>query len=276
MTLSADDITALRRSYIRDLWTDAVPSVSPAHGESNYNREAKSNFLSDPDLQAKADAMARQYAYELPSIYAAEFDWQRSIGTGVFPYLATSQGNNKDLTFTARVATDDVTVEYIVSGASTPLSVSVSGKAIRIHVSTTSGSAADSTANQISAAVVADTAANLLVAVALPSGSDGTGKPGVMAATHLTSDAQRAASALRTDAFFRAIRASVFEDMVTDDGFVAYIPSDSRQTRVAEMRTQIMIDKQFITDKTAQGRRRIAAGFVPKTPRQFVVVQSKE
>jgi hypothetical protein len=276
MTLSDSDIVTLRRSYIRDLWIPAVPNVSPAVGLSNYNREVKADFFSDSDLQAKADETIRRFAFELPSIYVAELDWQKAIGTSVTPYLTTAQGSNKDLTFTAKTITDDVTIAYLVSGASTSLSVSVTGKAITIHVATTSGSVADSTANQISAAVVASAPANALVSVALPSGSDGTGKPATMAVTHLTSDAQRAALALQTDALFRGIRAEVFEAMVTDDGFIAYIPTDSRSARLAEMRTQIAVDRQFITDKTVQGRRRIAAGWTPKTPRQFIIANANQ
>jgi len=274
--LTADEITLLRRTYLRDLWVAPVPSVSQGVGLSNYNREVKANFFSDADLQAKADEAAVKYSYELPSIYAAELDWQKAIGTDTTPYLTTAQGGNKDLTFTAVNADDDVTIAYVVSGASTPLTVNVSGKSIAVHVATTSSSVADSTANQISAVIGASAPALALVTPTLPSNSDGTGKPGAMAATHLTSAAQRAAEALRQDAFFRGIRSAVFEDMVTDDGFVAYIPTDSRATRIAEMRTQIAVDRQFIADKTVHGRRRIAAGWSPKTPRQYIIANPNQ
>lgn len=276
MTLSDADIVTLRRSYLRDLWVPAVPGTSPAAGLSNYNREVKADFFSDSDLQAKADETTRRFTFELPSIYAAELDWQKSIGTSVTPYLTTAQGSNKDLTFTAKTITDDVTIAYVVSGASTALSVSVAGKAITVHVATTSGSLADSTASQIETAVIGSVTANALVSVTLATGSDGTGKPGAMAVTHLTGDAQHAALALQTDALFRGIRAEVFEAMVTDDGFIAYIPTDSRSARLAEMRTQIAVDRQFIADKTVRGRRRIAAGWTPKTPRQFIIANPNQ
>lgn len=264
MSLTDEEIHALRYQYIDDDYVAPVPGQSLGMpGLSHYNRSANRQFRSDDILRQTADAVAIRYAFDLGSIYAAELDLQPHLGTAVTPlYLTTAQGANKDLTFTAVNPADDITVAYVVSGASTALSVVVSGKSIAIHVATTSGAAADSTANQIKAAVDATPAALALITTALASGSDGTGKPGAMPATHLTNDAQKAAAALRQDCFLRLIRASVFEDMLADasGGFLSYVPTDTRDKVQAEMRKQVEIDRQFVKDKTAQGRRRVAAG----------------
>jgi hypothetical protein len=103
--------------------------------------------------------------------------------------LTTTQGSNKDLTYTAQKRGsfgNSITVAYVVAGASTPLTVSATGTAITVNVATSSGSAAVSTAAQVMAAVQATPAAAALVRVALASGSDGTGVVAAMAATALS------------------------------------------------------------------------------------------
>lgn len=260
MALTASDIAILRSStYLCDLYTPASGDV-PASGLSYFNRTLERNFIEDDALQIKADAMSVEWAYQLASVYAAELDWRKATGTSVVPYLTTAQGGSRDLTFTAKNPTDDITVSYIVSGASTALSVVVTGKDIAIHVATTSGSAADSTASQIKAATDASPAAFALVTTALALGNDGTGKPAAMATTNLVSDAVRAAIALQQDCLFRLIRASVFEAMTAGSGFVEVLPVDARAGEVTAMQARITADRQFVKDKTAQGRRRVAAG----------------
>lgn len=257
--LSDDDITTLRGSYLRDFYTPAVVGVSPASGLSYFNRTVEANFIEDDALQLLAERMQREFAYQLQSVYAAELDWQKAAGTSIIPYLTTDQCGNRDLTFTAKNAADDITIAYIVSGASTPLSVSVTGKAIVVNLATTSGSIADSIANAIKTIVDATPAAFALVSTALATGGDGTGKPSGMATTHLMSDAQRAASALQQDAFFGYIQANVFESMAADGGFSAAIPASDRAIEVAELKDRAMKVRQFVEDKTVHGRRRVAA-----------------
>lgn len=259
MTLADQDIVVLRGSYIHDRYTPAAGDVA-ASGLSYFNRVIERNFIEDDSLQSKANQILSEFSYALSSIYTAELDWQKSLGTSVIPSLTTAQGVNEDLTFTVVHAADDVTIAYVVSGASTGLSVAVTGKDIVVHVATTSGSVADSTALQIKSALDATPAAVALITTALASGSDGSGKPGVMAATHLISDAVRAALALQKNCLFRLIRANVFEDMIAGSGFTEVIPVDARAGEVAEMKDRIMKDRQFVTDKTVQGRRRVAVG----------------
>lgn len=95
-----------------------------------------------------------------------------------FGSLTTAQGSNRDLLYQAvgaGTAGNAIRVRYVISGNSTPLTVSVSGNDITVNVATDSGGAATSTANQVKAAVQASTPASALVQVALAPGSDGTG-----------------------------------------------------------------------------------------------------
>lgn len=97
-------------------------------------------------------------------------------------------GANNDLTYQAvarGVAGNSITVAYVVAGASTPLTVSVTGTAITVNVATTAGSAASSTAAQVAAAVRALPAANALVEVDNAPGNDGTGVVTALSTTPL-------------------------------------------------------------------------------------------
>lgn len=103
--------------------------------------------------------------------------------------LTTSlTGTNNDLVYTARnggPGGNDITIQYVVSGANTALSVVVNGRAIVVNSATDGGSAATSTAAQVSAAVAAKPDANLLVSVANASSNDGTGIITSLSATPL-------------------------------------------------------------------------------------------
>lgn len=98
-------------------------------------------------------------------------------------------GSNNDLKFTARRGGpwgNNIEVAYIVSGASTPLSVVVAGFLITVNVATTSGSAAASTASEILAAIEASPDAAALVEVELKSGDTGAGVVAAFSAAALT------------------------------------------------------------------------------------------
>lgn len=98
-------------------------------------------------------------------------------------------GTNNDLTFRsiARGSVGNlVTVAYVVSGTSTPLTVAVSGSAITVNVATNGGGTATSTAAQVEAAVEASATAGRLVDVVNADGNDGTGVVTALTATPLT------------------------------------------------------------------------------------------
>ena len=105
-----------------------------------------------------------------------------------------TKGSNKDLEFTSLILGDgpaddgvsDISVEIVVSGNDTPLSISVASYAITINSATGSGGAATSTARQILDALQASADAMALVKVRLAAGSDGSGIPGALAHTHLS------------------------------------------------------------------------------------------
>jgi hypothetical protein len=87
-------------------------------------------------------------------------------------------GANNDLVYTSKgkgTQHNSIRVRYVVAGASTALSVSVSGNDITVNSATDGASAATSTANQVAAAVAASTPAAALVTVANAAGNDGTG-----------------------------------------------------------------------------------------------------
>jgi len=110
--------------------------------------------------------------------------------------LTTSlTGTNNDLVYTAKSTENSaylgangnaIRVVYVVSGTSTPLSVSVSGTDITVNVATNGGGAATSTAAQISAAVLAHATAKTLVDVSNAAGNDGTGVVTAMSITALS------------------------------------------------------------------------------------------
>jgi hypothetical protein len=98
-------------------------------------------------------------------------------------------GTNNDLVWTANTggtAGNSIRIAYVVSGTSTPLSVSVSGTDITVNVATSAGGAATSTAAQIAAAVAASGPAGRLVTGANAAGNDGTGVVAAMGLTNLT------------------------------------------------------------------------------------------
>lgn len=105
---------------------------------------------------------------------------------------ASAPGNSK-LTFTDAnphrgtqwQSVDPVTVAIVVAGNNTPLSVSVSGKAITINQSTGGGGAATGTAAQIIAAYNLVAAAVALATIANFTGSTGAGITDPVAATAL-------------------------------------------------------------------------------------------
>ena len=102
--------------------------------------------------------------------------------------LSTAQGDDKDLKYTAKIPGKDgdkITIEYVVDGNETPLSVSLSGTAITVNVKTTDAGVADSTANEIKAKLEDDDDIAALIKIELAEGSSGEGKPGEMAATPL-------------------------------------------------------------------------------------------
>lgn len=103
-------------------------------------------------------------------------------------------GANNDLTFTSKPAVDEageVTITYVVAGASTPLTVDVTGKAITVNVATNGGSAATSTAAQVLAAVNAKAEAAALVTASLAPSNSGAGVVTALATTALDTEAAK-------------------------------------------------------------------------------------
>lgn len=97
-------------------------------------------------------------------------------------------GANNDLLIQAKAtgeAGNAITVAYVVSGASTPLSVSVTGNAITVNVATDGSSNPTSTAAQVAAAIAASGPANALVTAVNAPGNDGTGVVAALTATPL-------------------------------------------------------------------------------------------
>lgn len=116
-----------------------------------------------------------------------------SFGVSMRASLTTAlTGTNNDLTFTSnapahnRVGGNSVRVRYVVAGANTPLSVSVSGNDITVNVATNGSSAATSTAAQVATAVNGNASASALVTAENAPGNDGTGVVTALAYTSLT------------------------------------------------------------------------------------------
>jgi len=87
-------------------------------------------------------------------------------------------GNNNAITWTAKKAGscgNNIIVDIVVSGNSTPLSISVSGNKITINSATDSGGNATTTATQAIAAVAANANASKLVSGANKGASNGSG-----------------------------------------------------------------------------------------------------
>lgn len=113
------------------------------------------------------------------------------VQTAVAASLTTAHaGANNDLKFTAKpegTVGNARRVAFVVAGASTPLTIGVSGNDITVNVATSAGSAATSTAAEVRAAVMASAPAMaLLDKVELASGNDGTGVVAAQALTNLT------------------------------------------------------------------------------------------
>jgi hypothetical protein len=111
-------------------------------------------------------------------------------GTNSAASLTTAlAGANNDLTYTAKsrgTGGNSTRIRYVVAGANTPLSVSVSGSDITVNVATDGSSNPTSTANAVLAAVNASTPASALVTASLAAGNDGTGVVATLAFTSLT------------------------------------------------------------------------------------------
>jgi hypothetical protein len=115
------------------------------------------------------------------------------IRQGTFAFLATNlTGTNNDLVFTSLVrgdAGEEITIEYVVAGFETPLTVDVIGNAIVVNVETSAAGAPGgdplSTAQEVMDVVNLDSVAKELVKVTLKTGNDGTGVVTVMAETSL-------------------------------------------------------------------------------------------
>lgn len=125
-------------------------------------------------------------------------------GAGVATLTTTCADANSNLLYTANgggTMGNTVTVAYVVSGNNTPLSVSVTGRAITVNVATSAGGAATSTGNAVLAAVNAHATANTLVTASLAPSNDGTGIVAAFGATALsggTSGASRVENITQT------------------------------------------------------------------------------
>lgn len=103
-------------------------------------------------------------------------------------------GANNDLVHeavTAGSSGNSITVQYVVAGADTPLSVSVTGNAITVNSATDAGGLATSTAAQVAAAIAASGPASALITSSNAEGNDGTGVITALAATPLTGGESR-------------------------------------------------------------------------------------
>lgn len=110
-----------------------------------------------------------------------------SGGPGNRAYREVGSGNSRLGVFAKAPGTggNSVTFAIVVSGASTPLSIGVTGNAITVNSKTTAGSAASSTAAEVVSALKASAAASALVHAYLPKGSDGSGTVAASGATAL-------------------------------------------------------------------------------------------
>jgi hypothetical protein len=95
VTLTSDQITTIRRQYIRDLYTPA-DGVNPAEALSFYNRATKAEFISDADLQAKADFISRDYGDELSGVYVTAYNHQIAGGASTVDADVTATAVQND------------------------------------------------------------------------------------------------------------------------------------------------------------------------------------
>jgi len=111
-------------------------------------------------------------------------------------------GANNDLVYTARdggPGGNEITVNYVVAGANTLLTVTVGGKEIVVNVATDGASVATSTATLVKAAVEANADAALLVTIALAGSDTGAGIVAALAATPLAGGALGVAQPAQTN-----------------------------------------------------------------------------
>ncbi|MFA7164614.1 MAG: hypothetical protein WC124_02040 [Desulfoplanes sp.] len=114
--------------------------------------------------------------------------------TTVNASLTTSNGSNKDLTFTSKVIGDGpshdgvstASIECVVSGSGTSLSIDVTGSDITINSATDGAGDASSTARDVRDALQADEAAMALIGVKIAAGQDGSGIFGELSHTHMS------------------------------------------------------------------------------------------
>jgi hypothetical protein len=111
-------------------------------------------------------------------------------GIGRRAKLTTAlSGANNDITLLARrpdTTGNSITLTIVVSGASTPLSVSVSTSAITVNSATSAGSAATSTAKEVIKAINSHSAARRLVWAQRAAHNDGTGVVTALSSTSLS------------------------------------------------------------------------------------------
>ena len=98
-------------------------------------------------------------------------------------YVVTALGSNRDICFVSKNGVTN-SVEIIVAGSNTALTVTDSGSKATINSATGAGEAATSTAAQIVAAFNADAGAFALFEARLASGQTGAGITGELAETH--------------------------------------------------------------------------------------------
>lgn len=133
----------------------------------------------------------RALARGLNRRHIASWGGRTFLGIGNRATLTTAlAGANNDLTFLARTpgtGGNSIRVRIVVAGASTPLSVSVSGSDITINSATDGSSAATSTAAQVIDAVNRSAAASTLVWAQNAPQSDGSGVVAALGFTNLAS-----------------------------------------------------------------------------------------
>lgn len=101
-------------------------------------------------------------------------------------YVVTAAlGSNRDICFVSKNGTD-ASVEIIVSGSNTPLSIADSGTKVTVNSATNAGGVATSTAAAIVAAFNLDAEAAAVFTARLPPGSTGAGVTGALSETHAT------------------------------------------------------------------------------------------
>jgi hypothetical protein len=114
-----------------------------------------------------------------------------TIQTRAFFETAIAGGDN-DLRYTARAGGtggNSITIEYVVAGNNTPLTIAVTARDIVVNVATDGAGLPTSTANDILAAVNLSLAARTLVTVAVAAANDGSGVVAAVAQTNLATGA---------------------------------------------------------------------------------------